>query len=76
MAVLKSPVFGGESVADIGANAGVYTIAFASLVGSSGEVYSFEPIAANYDILQTVINKAHLSNVRSFRAALGIRSDE
>jgi FkbM family methyltransferase len=73
MRVLKSLVFGGESVADIGANAGVYTIALASLVGSSGAVYSFEPIAANYDILQTVINKAHLSNVRPFRAALGIR---
>jgi FkbM family methyltransferase len=73
MAVLKSLVSAGESVADIGANAGVYTIAFAALVGPSGAVYSFEPITANYDILQTVINKAHLSNVRSFHAALGIR---
>jgi FkbM family methyltransferase len=75
MTVVKSLLCGKEAVADIGANAGVYTMLFASLVGPGGTVYSFEPIAANYDILQTLIKKARFSNVRSFPAALGARSE-
>jgi len=69
--LLKLMIFPGDSVADVGANAGVYTMELSSLVGASGQVFSFEPVSENYDILETVIRRAHLSNVRSFGAALG-----
>lgn len=71
MNLLKSLVFMGDRVADVGANVGAYTLELSHLVGSSGNVYSFEPISENYDILQTVVRKAGLSNVQSFHAALG-----
>lgn len=71
MNLLKSFVFRGDCVADVGANVGAYTVELSHLVGSNGNVYSFEPISENYDILQTVVRKGGLSNVRSFHAALG-----
>ena len=58
-------------MADVGANIGVYTKELSSCVGTRGQVYSFEPILENYEILETVMRKACLSNVRHFHAALG-----
>ncbi len=76
MLALKSLVSPGNSVADVGANVGVYTKELSSLVGPTGHVYSFEPILDTFEILQAVISKAHLSNVRSFNAALGSQPAE
>ncbi|MGH7229339.1 MAG: FkbM family methyltransferase [Nitrospiraceae bacterium] len=73
MEVLESVVRKGDSVADIGANVGVYTRELSSLVGPDGCVYAFEPMTENYEILEAVIRKARLSNVFPFRAALGGR---
>jgi FkbM family methyltransferase len=71
MNLLKSFLSSGDSVADVGANVGAYTMELSHLVGSEGNVYSFEPIAENYDILQTVVRRGGLSNVRLFYAAVG-----
>jgi FkbM family methyltransferase len=76
MLALKSLVSPGNSVADIGANVGVYTKELSSLVGPTGHVYSFEPILDTFEILQAVISKANLSNVSSFKAALGSQPAE
>jgi len=61
----------GDAVADLGANVGLYTMLFSSLVGVNGMVCSCEPILENFLILQSVIRKAKITNVRLFRAALG-----
>lgn len=66
----------GDSVIDIGANVGGYTKEFSRLVGDSGRVYAFEPVAENHIILETVIRKAQLRNVKAFRAALGSEPGE
>jgi tRNA G37 N-methylase Trm5 len=42
----------GQTVLDVGANVGYFTIVMASLVGSSGAVYAFEPIDVNADLLE------------------------
>lgn len=42
----------GQTVLDIGANVGFYTIILASLVGPSGKVYAFEPLPRNADLLE------------------------
>ena len=41
----------GDTVADVGANTGLYTMALAGRVGPAGHVYAFEPDAATYDVL-------------------------
>jgi FkbM family methyltransferase len=69
--LLKKFISAGDSVADVGANIGLYTKELSSLVAVSGQVYAFEPISENFDILDAVIRRAQLSNIRSFRAALG-----
>jgi FkbM family methyltransferase len=71
MNILKALVHPGDHVADVGANVGAYTLELSRLVGSEGQVYAFEPITNNFDILQRVIHKAGLSNVQTFYAALG-----
>ena len=48
---------------DIGANAGFYTIAFSTLVGPGGRVYSFEPLAKNVSNLLRHIALNSASNV-------------
>ena len=76
MEVLGQLIAAGDSVADIGANVGAYTKQLSSLVANSGRVYAFEPVAANYDIFQTVIRRARLTNVLPFRIALGSKPEK
>ena len=66
----------GSAVADIGANVGVYTKALSAAVGSTGTVFSFEPLRENYDILTTLLRKGRMDNVVPIRAALGSSSTE
>jgi FkbM family methyltransferase len=74
--VLASLIGVGDSTVDIGANVGAYTNELSSLVGTSGHVYSFEPVAANYDILQTVVERGRMPNVTTFLMALGSKKEE
>jgi FkbM family methyltransferase len=74
MGVLHSLVESGDSVADLGANIGIYALELSELVGRSGSVHSVEPIAANFQILADVVRKRDLSNVRLYRAAIGSRA--
>jgi FkbM family methyltransferase len=72
MALLRSLVRSGDSTFDIGANVGVYTSELALVVGPAGKVYAFEPVLENYDILTTLVRKAHLDNVFPLRLAIGV----
>jgi FkbM family methyltransferase len=76
MKVISCIVSQGQFVLDIGANVGFYTILLSRLVGSSGKVYSFEPISQNYEILQNVVRDGHLSNVQIFHAAVDQKPGE
>lgn len=71
MEALRSLVKRGDAVADLGANIGMYALELSTLVGPAGMVYSFEPIAANFQILEGVVSKRCLSNVQLYRAAVG-----
>jgi len=75
MLLLQVIIQPGDSVADVGANIGLYTKEFSSLVGPEGRVYAFEPILENYTILETVIRRAHWTNVQPFHVALGSSSE-
>jgi FkbM family methyltransferase len=71
MNALPSLVKPGDFVADLGANLGMYALEFSELAGPSGKVYSVEPIASNFQILEAVVRKRGLSNVQIYRAAIG-----
>jgi FkbM family methyltransferase len=61
-----------DTVIDVGANRGWFTVLFSHLVGAHGEVHSFEPVPTTYSILQRTVNAfCAYRNVTLNRCALG-----
>ncbi|SEH08434.1 cobalt-precorrin-6Y C(15)-methyltransferase [Candidatus Venteria ishoeyi] len=63
VAVVKEQVKSGDTVLDIGANIGYYTLIFAKLVGKQGKVFAFEPEPDNFALLQKNIEINGYSNI-------------
>jgi FkbM family methyltransferase len=59
---------------DVGANAGFYTLAFSRLVGDTGKVYAFEPLAENTNNLLTHLRLNNIKNAQIVQAALADQS--
>lgn len=57
-------------VFDIGANIGDYSILLSKIVGSSGQVYSFEPASSTFKKLQERIGKLNCINTYPFQKAI------
>lgn len=71
-AFVKSAVRPGQSVIDVGANIGYYSVLMASLVGSTGHVAAYEPLEGNARLLERSVAENELEKVVSLRrAALG-----
>jgi FkbM family methyltransferase len=66
----------GDTVLDIGANAGFYAARLARLVGPQGAVHAFEPIPETFDILRHVVAALGLTNVVLYPAAVADREGE
>jgi len=64
----------GDSIVDIGAMIGYYSLLFAYLIGPNGKVFSFEPEPKNFTILKCNIELNQLQNVNAFRYAILERS--
>ncbi len=60
----------GQTVIDIGANFGVYTLAMAHAVGPSGSVLAFEPASATARLLEDSVAANGYSHVTVRRSAL------
>ena len=71
--VLGRFLFAGDTVCDIGANAGFYTLAMSRLVGRTGRVLAFEPLPHNLAKLGRHLELNKLENVTVSSCAL---SDE
>jgi FkbM family methyltransferase len=63
----------GFVTADVGASFGIYTLVAAR---ASGQVFSFEPTTAAFEILKANVELHGLTNVHTFRCAVGERSGE
>jgi FkbM family methyltransferase len=61
-------------LADVGANAGFYSLEMAAMVGPAGRVFAFEPDAFNFHLLQTRMKKARATNVEAYQIALGVEA--
>jgi FkbM family methyltransferase len=71
--VVRRLVKPGMKVFDIGANAGFHTLAFARLVGASGHVWAFEPLAANVQNVRRHVALNGLTNVTVTQTAVSER---
>ena len=61
----------GETVVDVGAHIGSFTLIAASEVGPDGSVLSLEPSTRNFKMLARNIASNHLNNVRALNVAAG-----
>jgi FkbM family methyltransferase len=59
----------GDTVVDIGANIGFYTVYFSDLAGPAGKVYAFEPDRTNFKHLKKTVRDTE--NVLLFEQAIG-----
>lgn len=63
----------GQTVVDVGANIGYYTLLFSKIVGDKGKVLSFEPEKRNYTILNQNVLDNKATNVALENKALSDR---
>jgi FkbM family methyltransferase len=65
----------GMTIVDVGANIGYYTLLFGRLTGPTGDVYAFEPVPQNREILEENICANGLQNVIVIGRAASDRSE-
>lgn len=68
---IASTVSEGETVIDVGANVGLFSIALAIAVGRSGKVTAIEPLPSNVHRLKNNVDLNRLDNVNVIQAAAG-----
>lgn len=74
---LMGEVTPGDVIVDVGAHIGIYTVALAKRVGSSGKIIAFEPDPLNVLALKTHINLNSLGDrVKVVQAAAGAHIGE
>lgn len=63
IALISQLVSDGDTVIDVGANVGHYTLHLAKCVGAQGRVVAFEPIPQTFNILSSNVRAMHAYNV-------------
>ena len=71
LTTLRSLILPGMVIADIGANAGFYTLEMAACVGPTGRILAFEPDPFNFHLLQGRVKRAAAANAEVYQLALG-----
>ena len=72
--ILSKLITKGNVVFDIGANIGQSACRYSKLAGSTGKVFSFEPVKANFQLLNKMKRILRLKNVDIFNVAIGENS--
>ena len=69
---LRDLIKPGDVCFDIGAAAGLYTLALSKLAGPEGQVHSFEPVPFAHPFLTRLLGTRSTANVRHHAVALGV----
>jgi FkbM family methyltransferase len=69
--VLRAILTEGDCFYDVGANLGIYTLWAAPLVGPTGSVHAFEPVASTRERLDRLVRRNALGSVIVVPAAVG-----
>jgi FkbM family methyltransferase len=75
-AFMASNLKTGNVFLDVGANVGFFSLLAARLVGPTGKVFSFEPLAENVSRLKENIRRNQFLNIEVIPHALGVRNEE
>ncbi|MBE9502204.1 MAG: FkbM family methyltransferase [Chloroflexi bacterium] len=67
---LESVVEQGMNAIDVGASIGITTVVIAKKIGERGKLYSFEPFAEYFNILQKNLSSNKLENVKALQLAM------
>lgn len=73
---IKRIVGKGNTVIDIGANIGYFTVLLANLVGTQGKVYAFEPDPRNFQLLKRTVERNGWSHVMVEQKAVSDKAGE
>lgn len=68
---IKSYIREGDTVIDVGANIGLFTLLLSDLIGVNGKVFSFEPCSASFEKLNRNIEINDLKNVETYKLGMG-----
>jgi FkbM family methyltransferase len=60
----------GDTIVDVGANIGYFTLIFARAVGAGGKVYAFEPEPVNYAVMAENVSRNGYENVIPLQLAV------
>ena len=74
--ILQKKINLGDTIIDVGALLGPYTIFFSKLIGDKGKVYSFEPDDKAFDMLKRNIELNNCFNVKLENFALSNKQEE
>lgn len=75
--LVRKVVHSGQTVLDIGANIGLFSMIMAARVGPGGHVYAFEPMPMNADLLErSIAENRFTERVTLERAAVGAEPGE
>ena len=58
----------GDTAIDVGANHGMWSLAFSKAVGSTGQVFAFEPVPFTFGTLEALVDRLGLENVETTMA--------
>jgi FkbM family methyltransferase len=73
--IVKNYVKEGDSVIDVGAHVGYYTLLLSQLVGKTGKVYAFEPDPKNFELLKKNIEVNGFENVELIQKAVSNKTE-
>lgn len=74
MAIAWDSVKPGDTVFDVGANVGIYTLLFSERVGANGRVVAFEPSPRNVSYLRRHLALNGIANVQVIEAAVSAQN--
>jgi FkbM family methyltransferase len=71
LALVRKLLRPGDTVLDVGAHVGLFTLLAAATVGPNGQVHAFEPVPANFDALAENVRLNGFSRVDLEQTAVG-----